>query len=233
MCAGFTRTWQTPTLEREARAGRSIIGFAQSAENERGMSTSIEADNELAARLLQRYAAGDASAKDGLFDLIHDDLRRRAHRWSHGPDATLSTTALVHETWLRVASADLSLNDRAHFFRIAARAMRRVLIDAARRNDAQKRGDGLANVTLDTGLPAPAASVDMLALDQALESLAASEPRLARIVELHFFAGLDFVDIARLLDLSERTVGRDWRTARALLRLSLDDACALEPARRD
>ena len=178
-------------------------------------------DDEHVTLLLQRYAAGDASAHDGLFGLIHDDLRRRAHRWSCGPDATLSTTALVHETWLRLAGADLTLNDRSHFFRVAARAMRRVLIDAARRNDAQKRGDGAIHATVDTNVPVPAASIDVLALDQALEKLAASEPRLARIVELHFFAGLDFVEIARMLDVSERTVGRDWRAARALLRLSL------------
>ncbi len=188
------------------------------------MCIGVDGDNERATSLLQRYAAGDASAHDGLFSLIHDDLRRRAHRWSSGPDATLSTTALVHETWLRLAGTDLSLNDRAHFFRIAARAMRRVLIDAARHNDAQKRGEGLVHVTLDTSVPLPTTSVDVLALDQALETLAASEPRLVRIVELHFFAGLDFVEIARLLDLSERTVGRDWRTARALLRFSLDEA---------
>ncbi len=188
------------------------------------MPSCVDGDNERTAQLLQRYAAGDANAHDDLFGLIHDDLRRRAHRWSNGPDATLSTTALVHETWLRLASADLTLNDRAHFFRVAARAMRRVLIDAARRNDAQKRGDGVVHFTLDTGVPAPDASIDVLALDQALENLAMSEPRLARIVELHFFAGLDFVEIARLLDLSERTVGRDWRTARALLRLALDEA---------
>lgn len=180
-------------------------------------------DNERTTQLLQRYAAGDASAHDGLFELIHDDLRRRAHRWSNGPDATLSTTALVHETWLRLAGADLSLNDRAHFFRIAARAMRRVLIDAARHSNAQKRGDGLANKTLDTRIPAPGTSLSILALDQALEALAAKEPRLARIVELHFFAGLDFIEIAHQLDLSERTVGRDWRTARVLLRLALED----------
>lgn len=178
---------------------------------------------ENTALLLQRCAVGDASAHDALFSLIQDDLRRRAHRWSRGGDATLSTTALVNETWLRLAGAELTLNDRAHFFRLAARAMRHVLIDAARQRDARKRGDGLAPVTLDTGLPAPCTSADLLALDQALEKLATSEPRLARIVELHFFAGLEFVEIARQLDLSERTVGRDWRTARALLRLSLSE----------
>lgn len=180
-------------------------------------------EGENTALLLQRYAAGDAGAHDALFSLIQDDLRRRAHRWSRGGDATLSTTALVHETWLRLAGADLTLNDRAHFFRVAARAMRRVLIDAARQRNALKRGDGLPPVTLDTQSPAPACSMDLLALDQALEELALSEPRLARIVELHFFAGLDFREIAHLLDLSERTVGRDWRTARALLRLTLSE----------
>ena len=180
-------------------------------------------ESESTAVLLRRCAEGDAHAHDALFGLIQDDLRRRAHRWSRGGDATLSTTALVHETWLRIAGADLTLNDRAHFFRIAARAMRRVLIDATRQRDALKRGGGVAALTLDTAWPAAAASLDLLALDQALEELAVSEPRLARIVELHFFAGLDFIEIARLLDLSERTVGRDWRTARALLRLALSE----------
>lgn len=193
----------------------------------------MDGDNEYTALLLRNYAAGDAGAHDALFRLIHDDLRRRAHRWSHGRDATLSTTVLVHETWLRLAGADLSLNDRAHFFRVAARAMRRVLIDAARRNDAQKRGDGIANLTLDTSQPTPDTSIDVLALDQALQNLATSEPRLARVVELHFFAGLDFVEIARLLDLSERTVGRDWRAARALLRFSLDEAAAAQESAVD
>ncbi len=176
------------------------------------------------ALLLRRYADGDADAHDALFGLIHEDLRRRAHRWSRGRDATLSTTALVHETWLRLVGAELSPTDRAHFFRIAAQAMRRVLIDAARRSGARKRGDGFAAVTLDTGLPMPSTPTDLLALDQVLQQLATSEPRLARIVELHFFAGLDFCEIARLLDLSERTIGRDWRTARALLRLALNEA---------
>lgn len=179
--------------------------------------------NDSTALLLHLCAQGDASAHDTLFGLIHDDLRRRAHRWSRGRDATLSTTALVHETWLRLAGAELSPTDRAHFFRIAAQAMRRVLIDAARRSGARKRGDGLAAVTLDTSVPVPSFPTDLLALDQALQHLAASEPRLAHIVELHFFGGLEFCEIARLLDLSERTVGRDWRAARALLRLTLDE----------
>lgn len=180
-------------------------------------------ESESTALLLRRCAAGDAHAHDALFGLIQDDLRRRAHRWSRGGDATLATTALVHETWLRIAAAGLTLNDRAHFFRIAARAMRRVLIDATRQRDALKRGGGVAAFTLDTAWPASTGPADLLALDEALENLAASEPRLSRIVELHFFAGLDFAEIARLLDLSARTVRRDWRAARALLRLALSE----------
>ena len=189
--------------------------------------------HEQTSALLQRHAAGDAIAHDALFDLIHEDLRRRAHRWSRGADATLSTTALVNETWLRLAGAQLAPNDRAHFFRIAAQAMRRVLIDAARQRNARKRGDGAAPVTLDVELPASGSTTDLLALDQALGSLAASEPRLAQIVELHFFAGLEFVEIARMLDLSERTVGRDWRAARALLHFALADSAAAQATPSD
>ncbi len=191
-----------------------------------GMCMGIGRD-EQASRLLQRYAAGDAGAYDQLFGLIHDDLRRRAHRWSSGPNATLSTTALVHETWLKLADTKLSVNDRAHFFRLAARAMRNVLIDAARQRDAQKRGAAQIRETLDGNLPAPVASSELFALDRALKSLAVSEPRLSHVVELHFFAGLDFVAIAPLLGLSERTVRRDWRTARALLRSVLDTGAAM------
>ena len=189
--------------------------------------------HEQTTHLLRQYAAGDSGAYDGLFNQIHDDLRRRAHRWSSGPDATLSTTALVHETWLRLSDVDLTLNDRAHFFRIAARAMRRVLIDAARQRDSQKRGENPIRVTLDSNLPGPAVPFDLFALDQVLETLVVDEPRLARVVELHFFAGLDFAEIARLLDLSERTVGRDWRAARALLRVALNDDAGMAGSVQD
>lgn len=176
------------------------------------------------SELLQRYAKGDAAAYDKLFERVHEDLRRRARRWSQGPGATLSTTALVHETYLSLAGTHLALTDQQHFFHIAARAMRQVLADAAQRRGAQKRGGGIASVTLNTNHPAPSHSLDVLALDQSLQQLATAEPRLAQVVELHFFAGLDFVEIARLLQRSERTIGRDWRTARAWLQVALDDA---------
>ncbi|MCC6595803.1 MAG: sigma-70 family RNA polymerase sigma factor [Rhodanobacteraceae bacterium] len=181
------------------------------------------------AALLQRCSSGDQDAYGALFERVYADLRRRARRWRGDGADTLSTTALVHETFLSLAGAQLALNDRAHFFRIAARAMRRVLIDASRRRNARKRGDGREALTLDTGLVAPDRELDLVALDQALERLAASEPRLAQVVELHFYAGLEFAEIARLMDLSERTVGRDWRAARALLQLALSEPTAPGP----
>ncbi len=181
-------------------------------------------DGDQTSMLLQRCSGGDERAYSELFELVYADLHRRARRWTGGAGATLSTTALVHETFLSLVGARLALNDKAHFFRIAARAMRRVLIDASRRRDALKRGGGLQGLTLDTSLAIPGRDLDLLALDQALERLSASEPRLAQVVELHFYAGVEFAEIARLMDLSERTVARDWRAARALLALELSES---------
>lgn len=176
------------------------------------------------AALLRRCSGGDEAAYGQLFELIYADLHRRARRLDKGGGATLSTTALVHEAFLSLAGSPLALNDKAHFFRLAARAMRRVLIDASRRRSARKRGDGEGHVTLDTSLAVPGQDLDVIALDQALDRLAAAEPRMAQVVELHFYAGLEFVAIAEMLALSERTVARDWRAARALLHDSLAGA---------
>ena len=181
----------------------------------------MNAGGEDTAALLRRCSHGDEGAYGELFGLVYADLHRRARRWVGSAGATLSTTALVHETFVSLAGARLALNDKAHFFRLAARAMRRVLIDASRRRDAHKRGGGQQGFTLDTSLAAPGRDLDLVALDQALENLATSEPRLAQVVELHFYAGLEFTEIAQLMALSERTVARDWRAARALLHLAL------------
>lgn len=185
---------------------------------------------ERTAALLEGCAHGDEQAYAELFERIYADLHRRARQWSGGVDATLSTTALVHETFISLAGSQLALNDQAHFFRIAARAMRRVLVDASRRRNAIKRGEGAPHAPLDPALAAPEGDLDALALDQALDGLNASEPRLAQVVELHFYAGLDFAEIARLMELSERTIARDWRAARALLQLQLggSDASAAD-----
>jgi RNA polymerase sigma factor (TIGR02999 family) len=181
----------------------------------------MNSETEDTAALLHRFSRGDEGAYGELFERVYADLRRRARRWVGGAHATLSTTALVHETFVSLAGAHVALNDKAHFFRLAARAMRRVLIDASRRRDTRKRGGGQAGLMLDTSLATPDRDLDLVALDQALERLAASEPRLAQVVELHFYAGLEFTEIAQLMQLSERTVARDWRAARALLHLAL------------
>lgn len=191
------------------------------------MSASTESDSAITAELLRRCAAGDAHAYDTLFSGIYAELHRRARGLPHTPGATLSTTELVHETYLKLAGSDIAPNDKIHFFALAARAMRQVLFNAARDRAAQKRGGGQIPATLDSGLVVDgAATVDVLALDQALETLAATDKRLAQVVELHFFAGLGFAEIGELIGVSERTIARDWRAARALLQLQLDASAA-------
>lgn len=186
--------------------------------------------DEDTASLLARCNGGDEAAYGELFGRIYDDLRRRARALGAGANVTLSTTALVHETYVRLAGSQLSLTDKAHFFRLAARAMRNVLIDAARRRDAAKRGDGQRAVTLNSQIIGEQPDdIDVLALDQSLTKLGHEAPRLAQIVDLHFFAGLGFVEIAELMELSERTVARDWRAARAVLGVALAEQAGARP----
>lgn len=186
----------------------------------------FEDDGERAtAELLKRCSDGDVAAYDTLFAAVYTDLHDRARYLSRGPGATLSTTALVHETYLKLIGRDLALNDRAHFFALAARAMRQVLLNAARDAAAHKRGGGLVDATFESALAVPSDAgdhVDVVALDQALRQLASVDERLAQVVELHFFAGLGFAQIGELLGITERTVARDWRAARAMLQLQLD-----------
>lgn len=217
-----------------SRAGRRILlaGAATSQGCQSGgLSTRYQNMNfpgemsvEETLSVVQRCAAGDESAFNQLFEAIYQDLRRRAHLHLSGRrGGTMSTTLLVHETYLKLAGTRLTLNDRGHFFAIAARAMRHVVINAARERAAEKRGGDQRQVTFDQDvLAAPDLTHDVLSLDVAMQALEASDARLAQVVELHFFAGLDFIEIAELLSLSERTIARDWRTARALLRLHLE-----------
>jgi RNA polymerase sigma factor (TIGR02999 family) len=167
-------------------------------------------------------AAGDRRELDHLFSVAYEQLRRLASsvRRSH-PNATLSPTALVNEAWLKLAgSPGLAATSSLHFKRIAARAMRQVLIEAARRRSARKRGGGgeAVLVTFDDSLEAIATSADeLLALDVALDKLARVHPRQASMVEIRFFGGLDIPDTAQALGVSEATILRDWRAARAWL----------------
>jgi len=163
----------------------------------------------------------DRRALDDLFSAAYEELRRLASSVRRGdPGATLSPTALVNEAWLKLAgSPELALTSRLHFKRIAARAMRQVLIEAARRRNADKRGGGSqALVTFDDALQHAAATAgDLLALDAALADLARVNPRQALMVENRFFGGLDIPETAALLGISEATVLRDWRAAKAWL----------------
>lgn len=164
--------------------------------------------------------AMDRTTLDQLFTAAYAELKRLAATIRRDdPAATLTPTALVNEAWLKLAaSSRLAPASRLHFKRIAARAMRQVLVEAARRRLASKRGGGLALVTFDDALGQPAtSSEEVLALDAALEELAHVAPRQAMMVESRFFGGLDVAETAELLAVSEATVLRDWRAARAWL----------------
>jgi len=182
--------------------------------------------------LLARARAGDGAASDSIFAQLYDQLHglARAQLAARGrPGATLDTTSLVHEAYLRLARPEaLAAEDRAHFFNLAARVMRHVIVDFARRRDAEKRGGGEVKVSLDqagelawqeAALPA-----ELLALDRALSELEHASLDLARLVELRFFAGLPLDDISGILGRSERSLKRDWRRARAFLLARLGGA---------
>lgn len=170
----------------------------------------------------------DAGSSPELFAALYQELHRLAERQLHrgGARATLSTTTLLHEAYLDMAArSDVHFPDRARFLGYAARAMRGIIIDYARRSGALKRGGGAFEVTLTTDLGAAAdgggRAGELARLSDALDELATLEPALAELVDLHFFCGYTFGEIAGLRDSSERTVQRDWRKARLLLHQAL------------
>lgn len=176
--------------------------------------------------LLAAARQGDGDAASRLMALVYDELRAMARRQLRGrrPGQTLTTTALVHEVYLKlVDQAGVPWQDRSHFFSVAAMAMRHILVDSARRRVAKKRGGEEIRITLDelrlpgAELDAEARAVEVLAIDRALTSLAALNERLSQLVELRFFAGLTEEETAEAMGTSERTVRRDWRKARAFL----------------
>lgn len=162
----------------------------------------------------------DRATLDAVFSEAYEELRRLAARVrSSDPSATISPTALVNEAWLKLAhSPQVAHTSRLHFKRIAARAMRQVLVEAARRRQSEKRGGEADVITFDDSLiSGPTASDELLALDDALHELARLSPRQALMVEARFFGGLELQETAELLAVSESTVLRDWRAARAWL----------------
>jgi RNA polymerase sigma-70 factor, ECF subfamily len=173
-------------------------------------------------QLLQVWSQGQDAALDELLPLVHLELRRLARRYMFGerPGHTLQTTALVNEAYLRlVNSRQVNWQNRAHFFAISARLMRRILVDSARARRYQKRGGAIPKVTLDEAvIGAQEKSQDLIALDDALKALSAIDHRKARVVELRFFGGLDVKETAEVLKVSPDTVLRDWRLAKAWLK---------------
>jgi RNA polymerase sigma factor (TIGR02999 family) len=172
-------------------------------------------------RLVEQWSEGDDGALDRLIELVYDDLRQIAHRHLKldRADHTINTTALVHEAYLRLAQyQDGVWRSRAQFFAFASKAMRHILIDYARRQQAEKRGGTRIQVPLRENLAAVDTEVaDLLALDEALTLLAARSERMAKVVECRFFGGLSVAETAEALDASERTVQREWTRARAYL----------------
>ena len=164
---------------------------------------------------------GDAAALNHLVPLVYDRLRALAHARLAGrpPGASLDTTALVHEAYLKlVDQSRAEYRDRSHFFAVAATAMRQIVVDRARRRGAAKRGGELRLASLGTDAPGVAARAEeILAVHEALDRLASIDDRLVKMVELRFFAGLSIEEAAEVLGIDARTVNRDWRVARALL----------------
>lgn len=182
--------------------------------------------DEEVGRLLAQMASGDESAAERLFPVVYGELHRIAHRLMRGErrSHTLQTTALVHEAWLKLCpQKDVTAEGRNHFLALATRAMRRVLIDHARRVTAKKRDGGERHSLLDSVLEGWDGNMsDLLALDEALDQLGEEDEVLRRIVELRFFGGLTLEETGAVLGMTIRQVHRRWTTARGWLRLQLE-----------
>jgi RNA polymerase sigma factor (TIGR02999 family) len=178
-------------------------------------------DAPTVTQLLRASRGGNREALDRLFSLLYDELRRVAHRQllSQQRDATLNTTALIHEAYLRMVDQNqVDWEDRAHFFGYAARTMRAIIVDYARRRGARKRGGGLTRLSFDdSDLPVEAQAEMIVAVDEALTQLAELSQRLSRIVECRFFGGMSIEETAAALSIADRTVRRDWIKAKAWL----------------
>jgi RNA polymerase sigma factor (TIGR02999 family) len=176
--------------------------------------------------LLLAWGAGDRAALDRLIPLVYDELHRLAQSYMRRERAgqTLQATALIHEAWLRLIDVrQVEWQNRAHFFGMAARVMRQILVAAARERGWQKRGGGTQRISLDETLVIDAGrDEDLVALDEALNALAAFDARKAQVVEMRFFGGLTEAEIAATLHVSPETVRRDWRLAKAWLLHKLD-----------
>lgn len=178
--------------------------------------------------LIGQARSGDRGASDRLFSSLYGELKRLARGQLSGGESPMHATSLVHEAYEKLArGAVVAINDREHFYAVAARIMRQIVIDHVRARDAQRRGGGVRVDPLDTGALRIAGvdgcSDELLALDAALTRLGELDPQLARLVELRFYGGLELSEITGLLDRSERSLKRDWRRARAFLYAELGE----------
>ncbi len=191
------------------------------------------AEGEITALLLA-WSGGSKEAADALFPLVYEELRElaRRQRRRRRSGETLNTTAVVHEAYVKLVEASrVTVRDREHFFALAARAMRQILVDHARRRLAAKRGGEAVHTGLDGQAGGDALRpLELLALDDALTKLDSVDARLGRIVALRFFAGLSVEETAELLALGERTVKRDWQKARLFLYREMQASASGEPA---
>lgn len=174
-------------------------------------------------QMLREWSGGNRDALDELMPLVYEELHRQAARYlrRESKDHTLQTTALIHETYLKlIDQREVEWQNRAHFFAIAAQAMRRILVDYARAKQREKRGGRDENLPLEAALTVAAdeKSVDLIALDEALTKLGKIDERQARVVELRYFSGLSLEETAEALDISRATAAREWNVARAWLR---------------
>lgn len=184
----------------------------------------MASDPSSVTEILRSWREGDSSAADRLLPIVYGELRSLAAAYMRAerPDHTLQATALVHEAYLRLAAADLPWEDRAHFFAVAARTMRRILVDHARERATAKRGAAWVRTTLDEGVVVSAAPpLELVHLDQAMSELAGQDERAARAAELHWFGGLSYEDTAKVLHVSPATVHRDIRVAKAWIHRAL------------
>jgi RNA polymerase sigma factor (TIGR02999 family) len=174
-------------------------------------------------QLLVNWSKGDQASLDQLLPLVYGELRRLASSYlrRERSNHTLQSTALVHEAFMRLVNQqDVQWKNRAHFYAIAAQMIRRILVDYARSQHAEKRGSGAVKLALDEAMAVaqtPATDIDLLGLNDALDQLAALDERQSRIVELRFFAGLSIEETAEVMHLSPATIKREWQTARAWL----------------
>lgn len=184
------------------------------------------APSEEITAMLRAWGDGDRAVLDQMMPLVHEELHRQAHRYLRRERAnhTLQTTALINEAYLRLVNQrSVQWQNRAHFFGIAAQAMRRILVDYAKTRNREKRGGAVADLPLDEAMliAATGQSIDLLALDEALTRLAAIDEQQARVVELKYFGGLSIEETAEALGISPATVKRDWQMAKAWLRQEL------------